>query len=851
MPNPLRQRRPASGVIWVLALIGPVAAARGAHALTACTAADIVAQDSADCPSGTGACTIAKSFDVSDGCTLDFGTRAVTIANSGQLNIFSNSVTLKAGTVTLAPGSLISGRGTGPTPTATATATPLSPTPTATPTAAAPTPAPTGTFTPTATSTPTPVSSPTPTPTLNSAGGAISIQTTGDINIQNASYIGKIDVSGNGQGGAILLSAGGTVTVAGQLSADGLLSGSDGGFIEIDAGGDILTTATSSLSAAGGTTAPDGGGEIDLNADGNIAIDVGTVIDVSGSNGGTFGLNSGDQANVGPVNANATGQFGDGGQISITAGTSAQILSLLRASGYIDDNGGDGGVIGLEALYGTLLIAQDVRAKGGTNASGGEIDLTADAGATTIQNGVTLSVSATGSQGSGGVINGGSQLAFTSNGLLDGTGGGSGGSILVSATSDVTIGGGSSGGFDASASAYGGFGGEISVEAGADGFGTLLVTSVVDVNGGDCYSECGEGGDNELTGCDVTVASTGMVVARAPTGGTNTLTAREQLTVQGIVRATSNISLGTDGSNATFHPSRTAPVITGTIDPAAVDTAQDTCTSFSQESCLIPCPDCGDGVIEFPETCDNGVPPPPTPPTPTNCNGCSNFCQIQSCDDLDPCTVDLCDPTLGCNNVFSATLCPYTPTPTPTFTPSSTPTNTGTATVTPTRTSTATATPTRTPTLTAPPTRTATRTKTYTPTTTPAAPTATPTITQTRSPTNTAGPCALDVDRNGVADVATDVVYIARRLLGLPPVPPSFRTLDPSILSDSTIAADVDALGPRLDVDSNGQVDVATDVVYVSRVLLGLPAVPGSFRVLNPSIPPDATIKASVTALCP
>jgi hypothetical protein len=108
----------------------------------------------------------------------------------------------------------------------------------------------------------------------------------------------------------------------------------------------------------------------------------------------------------------------------------------------------------------------------------------------------------------------------------------------------------------------------------------------------------------------------------------------------------------------------------------------------------------------------------------------------------------------------------------------------------------------------------------------------------------------LDVDRNGVADVATDIVYIARRLLGLPPVPSSFRTLDPSIISDSTIAAGVDALGTRLDVDGNGQVDVATDVVYVSRVLLGLPAVPGSFRVLNPSIPPDATIKANVTALC-
>jgi hypothetical protein len=843
MPNPVRRLRRATGVLVVLAIV-QVAAARGAHGVTlsACTAADIVSQDSA-CPSGTGPCTISKSFNISDGCTLDFGARAVTIASTGQLNIFSNNVTLNAGTVTLAAESLITGRGTGATPTPTATAVPGSPTPTATPTSTAPTPPPTGTFTPTATSTPTPLNSPTPTPTLNNAGGMITIQTTGDINVQRT---GKIDVGGYGQGGTILLTAGGTVTIAGWLSADGLLISSDGGFIEIDAGGDIITQLTSNLSAAGGATAPNGGGEIDLNADGRLDMQVGPVIDVSGNNGGTFNVNStNDLTNVASVNANATGQFGTGGHITVTAGTSAQVLGVLQANGSA---GGDGGVIALETVYGTLSVAQDVHANGDLDANGGEIDLTADAGATTIQSTVALSVSTRGTQDSGGLINANSQLAFTNDGLLNATAGGSGGTILVSSTSDVTIGGGYGGGFDASASATGSFGGQITVEAGAGGFGTLLVTSIVDVDAGACYIACGQAGNSDLTGCNVTVTSTGKLVANAPSGGTNTLTAREQLTIQGTVDATSNIFLGSDGINTIGHPSLKTPSIDGTIVPAATDTAMDTCTSFTQQTpCLVPCPDCGDGVIEFPETCDNGVHPP------TSCGGnpqCSAFCQIESCDDLDPCTVDTCDPTLGCLNVFSATLCPPTPTPTPTLTPSSTPTNTRTATVTPTGTFTATSTPTRTPTWTTRPTNTATRTKTYTPTNTPAAPTATPTITQTPSPTNTAGPCVLDVDRNGVADVATDIVYIARRLLGLPPVPSSFRTLDPSIISDSTIAAGVDALGTRLDVDGNGQVDVATDVVYVSRVLLGLPAVPGSFRVLNPSIPPDATIKANVTALC-
>lgn len=63
--------------------------------------------------------------------------------------------------------------------------------------------------------------------------------------------------------------------------------------------------------------------------------------------------------------------------------------------------------------------------------------------------------------------------------------------------------------------------------------------------------------------------------------------------------------------------------------------------------------------------------------------------------------------------------------------------------------------------------------------------------------TITVGDCLLDVDGSGPpASVATDLVYIARRLLGLPPVPASFRVSDPNIPSDATISARVDALCP-------------------------------------------------------
>ena len=111
--------------------------------------------------------------------------------------------------------------------------------------------------------------------------------------------------------------------------------------------------------------------------------------------------------------------------------------------------------------------------------------------------------------------------------------------------------------------------------------------------------------------------------------------------------------------------------------------------------------------------------------------------------------------------------------------------------------------------------------------------------------------CLDDVDKNGVVQTATDIVYIQRHLTALTTVPPSFRVLDPTIPPDATINANIDAARPSYDVDMNGVVQTATDVVYIRRHLTGLTTVPPSFRVLDPTIPPDATINANIDALCP
>ncbi len=112
-------------------------------------------------------------------------------------------------------------------------------------------------------------------------------------------------------------------------------------------------------------------------------------------------------------------------------------------------------------------------------------------------------------------------------------------------------------------------------------------------------------------------------------------------------------------------------------------------------------------------------------------------------------------------------------------------------------------------------------------------------------------PCRDDVDGSGRPATVTDTVYISRALLGLPPVPVAFRSLDPTLPADSVIAANVAALGNALDVDMNGTVDVTTDIVYIARHLLGLSPVPSNFRVLNPDIPADSVIAANIDALCP
>src|SRR6185369_6191297 len=83
-------------------------------------------------------------------------------------------------------------------------------------------------------------------------GGKLRIQTTGAVAVNNASTQGRIDVSGNLNGGDIVIVAGGAVTIGGQLRTRDLTANAAGGVIDITAGTTITVQSTALVDATGG-----------------------------------------------------------------------------------------------------------------------------------------------------------------------------------------------------------------------------------------------------------------------------------------------------------------------------------------------------------------------------------------------------------------------------------------------------------------------------------------------------------------------------------------------------------------------------------------------------------------------
>ncbi|MDX2168921.1 MAG: hypothetical protein SF182_17750, partial [Deltaproteobacteria bacterium] len=559
-----------------------MAAARDAAALNACTAAQITAQD-ASCPA-SGACTITKDFVVANGCVLDFGTRAVTIAASGKLDIGNGLVRLLAGSLTMAPGAFIDGRGNGAGEPA-------------------------------------------------NAGGMMQIQTTGAVNLQRSgSTNGRIDVSANAVTGTIEINAGGSITIAGKLNADNLVPEASGGTIRLISKGDITAPAGSVITATAGVLSGSPG-TIDVQADGNV--DLNPNLEITGSDGGGAEIYAGGSITVRGINVNGPGDAGSGGTVTLSAGLGVQVLGQILARGTDSgtlSGGGDGGLVEISADFGDILIAEDIFAEGADpDGGGGEIDVLAR-GNLTVQSTAIISSRANGPEGDGGeiVLDG---LNVNVSGRIDVSGGAGGGEIDVTASKDMTIGA----LLDARGRDFGSLGGIVILDGAVSAAGTLTINAAIDAGGGACGDllGCGSAGSVSVLGCTITVGALGTIDARAPAGGQVDFSARKALAINGPVDASRTSVSGTEGTVAILHLAGAPPTGSGLVSPAPSLVSLPACTSIGQTGCLLPCPVCGNGALEFPETCD-------TSGTPVGCDGCSSFCQTENCDDGLFCTSDQC-----------------------------------------------------------------------------------------------------------------------------------------------------------------------------------------------------------------
>lgn len=494
-------------------------------------------------------------------------------------------------------------------------------------------------------------------------GGSVTVDVPGNVMVNDS---GRIAVSGGfGDAGTIGIGAGGTVTVAnsGLLQANGI--GSSAGF-----GGTIDI-----LAATGGMAVTDG-----------IRI-LGTLEAQGGSD---F---TGDAG-------------GDGGSISLEAAAGALVILAQTTRGFSADGAGGGGEgqISLQTDDGDITIGAAVSAVGrgtpGNNApSGGEVEVTSAGGLTVtksidisgIDSGGLVALSAArdvviqhsilgGAPLGGGsvTIDAGHDVTFTDVGAgnsvrMSGLSDGTGGDIGLSAGNDVTITGFT---FNTSGSSSHN-GGTIVVDAGRNltvATGTTLNASAganAPARGGDIVLTAGfpdlagnltiagdvlaAGHDTsglnpaaiQLLGCQVLITSTGTVDSRGDTGSSNTVVGRTRITVNGRLRAT--------GSNTPSYPVGTPP----TVDPGAQvqpafptpvacpACAKPVCTQRNPPAptgCLMPCPQCGDGVVAAPfEDCDAGAGDPCMA-------GCDIHCRSlpAGCTDGRACTDDRCDPVFGC-----------------------------------------------------------------------------------------------------------------------------------------------------------------------------------------------------------
>jgi len=470
----------------------------------------------------------------------------------------------------------------------------------------------------------------------------IAIRTTGAISVEGTGAArGRIDVSGS-RAGEIRLTAGGAFSLAGDLNARGVGATGPGGVIGVNAL--VVTIAPSArIVAAGG--ADESGGDVRLTAVGPMTV--GGVVDVSGGSGSAGSIEL------------------EGGRLELTARLDAR----ARAGE------GDGGVVdilstGSVFVRGPVIATSDCSIDATCASTGGDVTIdTTRGGAVFIHAPITLT--GEGLDGTGGIltIEAGTDVVQTAALLVNGRGAaGCGGEAEITAGRNITL-----GAIDASGRDCGGG----SVSATLDRFGRVTAAGEIDADG----QPGGGGGDIELAGEDVVILASVHASSGTNFGGTVTIDAlcgidvaagadvatrgelgANRLTAAGDISIAGSLLSGTGatgagGTNELRFRSQARPP---TIAPAAVVIPAASLVHVpALPSCPSqPPPECGNGVLEAGEACDDR--------NMDACDGCSPTCTLEGCgnqvveadcdeecDDGNAVACDGCSPTCtteGCGN---------------------------------------------------------------------------------------------------------------------------------------------------------------------------------------------------------
>ena len=359
------------------------------------------------------------------------------------------------------------------------------------------------------------------------------------------------DADGDGVG-AFSMNSGDTIRAEGRAIS---ISGGSVTVGNIAArGGDIRLTASSgdiNLSGVGeglqAGTSNGNGGQITLNAAGNIittgAKSIASNADGNG-NGGNITLTAGGSINV-TISSLSQG-IGNSGDITLKAGGDITYTGITATAKQ-----GDGGNITLEAGGDISTIGSPAIRSSATNGNGGAIALSA---AGNIR---TADINASGSlQGGAIALKTSSGTINTDTGILNATGGNTGGDITLIAPGDIntgTIGTFFNGGFNSNS-------GSLSITSSSGNIntsaGVLLTPSALGAGGNITLNAAGSITAGQINA--QSISSTGgridLTANQNITTNGNIETNRNSITFNGRVNLAGNVSFTTPGAgNITFN----------------------------------------------------------------------------------------------------------------------------------------------------------------------------------------------------------------------------------------------------------------------------------------------------------